>query len=83
MMLLSARTESNQRCAKGAPSMNTSPQAGVHRRRPPWTPVCGGRPPKGWAVSSGGQNQDGLILLAPGHWALRRRKVRSIPDAQA
>ena len=41
-MLLSARTESNQRCAKGTPSMNTSPQAGVHRRRPPGPPVYGG-----------------------------------------
>ena len=49
----------------------------------PPDPHYGGRPPKGWAVLSGGQNQDGLILLAPGHWALRRRKVRSIPDAQA
>ena len=32
----------------------------------PQAPVYGGRPPKGWAVSSGGQNQDRLILLASG-----------------
>ena len=56
-VLLSARAESNQwprppslaplgqftlRCAKGTPSMNTSPQAGVHRRRPPGPPIYGG-----------------------------------------
>ena len=55
-VLLSARTESNQwprppslaplgqftlRCAKGTPSMNTSPQAGVHRRRPPGPHITG------------------------------------------
>ena len=41
-MFLSARTERNQRCAKGAPSMNTSPKAGVHRRHPPGPPFYGG-----------------------------------------
>ena len=48
----------------------------------PWTPAYGGHPPVSWAISSGGQNQDRLILLASAHWGLRRRKVRFIPDAQ-
>ena len=34
--------------------MNTSPQAGVHRRRPPGPPYYGGRPLKDLALTSGG-----------------------------
>ena len=49
--------------------MNTSPKAGVHSLLPP-DPHYGGRPPVRYLCASGGQNQDGLVLLAPGHWAL-------------
>ena len=51
--------------ALGAASGERLRGAGAHSHCPQ-TPVCGGRPPKGWAVSSGGQNQDRLILLASG-----------------
>ena len=55
--------------ALGAASGERLRAAGAHSHLPP-DPGYGGRPPKSRAVSSGGQNQDGLILLAPAHWGL-------------
>ena len=40
-MLLSARTESNQRCAKGCVSDERLRAAGVQSRPTPWTPITG------------------------------------------
>ena len=59
--LLSARTESNQRCARGVAPTNTSPQAGVHSHHTPWTPVHVGRPPGGWARAFGGSKHKTLL----------------------
>ena len=75
-MLLSARTESNQRCAKGTPSMNTSPQAGVHRRRPPGPPYYGGRPPEKLLYPPGGPKTRSVLLLASAHWGLHGQKLK-------
>ena len=73
-MLLSARAESNQRRAKGAPSMNTwlTP---VFIGVAPLDPHYGGRPPEGWEVLSGGQRQDHLVFLASGALAPTRSEI--------
>ena len=65
-MLLSARTESNQRCAKGTPSMNTSPQAGVHRRRPPGPPATGDALQEDRHLRPAAPNTRPCVLLASG-----------------
>ena len=65
-VFLSARTERNQRCAKGTPSMNTSPQAGVHRRRPPGPPIYGSG--SLWLGSSFRRAKSRFVsVLLPGH----------------
>ena len=48
----------------------------------PPDPRYGGRPPGDWAESSRRAKSRSVFVLLPGHWALRRRKVRYIPDAQ-
>ena len=73
--------------ALGAASGERLRGAGAHSHCPQ-TPVCGGRPPKGWAVLSGGQNQDRLILLAsgalaPAKWKFRRCAVEMTPPTLA
>ena len=65
-MLLSARTESNQRCAKGTPSMNTSPQAGVHRRRPPGPPFTRDALQEDRHLRPAAPNTRPCVLLASG-----------------
>ena len=65
-MFLSARTERNQRCAKGAPSMNTSPKAGVHRRRPPGPPATGDALLEDRHLRPAAPNTRPCVLLAPG-----------------
>ena len=82
-VFLSARTERNQwprppslapsgqftsRCAKGCVSDERLRGAGAQSRPTPWTPICVGRLTGSLVLSSGGH---------------RRRKVRSIPNAQA
>ena len=50
--------------------MNTTPQAGVHRRLTPKPPIYGGRPTGGWVKTIRRAKPGGLFLLASGHWAL-------------
>ena len=49
----------------------------------PPDPHYGRRPPERSTYTPGGQRQDCWSFLPRGHRPLRRRKVRSIPDAQA
>lgn len=64
-MLLSARAESNQRRAKGAPSMNTwlTP---VFIGVVPRTPIYGGRTPEGLVLIFRRAKPEWLVLLALG-----------------
>ncbi len=45
-------------------------KGGCSSERNPRTPITGDALLFSWALSSGVQNQDRLVLLAPGHWAL-------------
>ena len=53
----------------GAASGERLRAAGAHSHCPQ-TPITGDALLFSWALSSGVQNQDRLVLLAPGHWAL-------------
>ena len=62
---------------KGLLPVSTLPEA-VLTVIAPWTPSYGERPPEGWEVLYGGQNQDRPVLLAPGAQAPTTWKFGSI-----
>ena len=62
--------------------MNTSPKAGVHSLLSPDPRLRGTSSWEYGCAFPAGLRQDLLSFLPRGHRPLRRRKVRSIPDAQ-
>ena len=82
-MFLSERSERNQRIAGGVSPVNTAPKAGVHSRLTPRPPNTGDALLENGHLRPALRTQDLASFLPRGHRPLRRRKVRSIPDAQA
>ena len=85
-MLLSARTESNQRCA-GAAFDERLRAAGAHRRLAP-DPAYEGRPPENLALASGGSEHKTLRSsylgpLGPTKQKFRRCRVEMTPPSLA
>ena len=65
-MFLSARTERNQRCAKGCSSDERCAFACAQSQPTPWTPFYGGRPPEGLVITSRRAKCSSVIPFASG-----------------